>query len=156
MRITARLFLLITIIFSLSCKKATTNTQETLQENQESKENTQINSIVGDTIEIDTAGNAIDVKEAEVAPEIIEPAKPTYSLSMIENKVSGFVTMKLLVGTDGRVKRYILLQDLGHGTAEAIHKALFSMKFTAARKNKKRVAVWIQTTMNFTLPKLNF
>ena len=52
-----------------------------------------------DTIIIEKDTTAIDVKESEVAPEIIEAAKPIYSMDMIDNEVAGTVRLKLLVGT---------------------------------------------------------
>lgn len=107
-----------------------------------------------DTVIIERDTTAIDVKKAEIAPEIYQAAKPIYSMEMIENKVEGSVKLKLLVGSDGSVKEYIIMNDLGHGTNEAIHKALQKMKFTAARKNKQRVSVWIETTIYFKPPKI--
>lgn len=107
-----------------------------------------------DTIIIERDTTAIDVKESEVAPEIIKAAKPVYSMDMIDNEVAGTVRLKLLVGTDGLVKEYVIFNDLGHGTNDAIHTALTKMRFTAARKNKKRISVWIETTLYFKLPKI--
>lgn len=107
-----------------------------------------------DTIVIERDTTAIDVKESEVVPEIIEAAKPIYSMDMIDNEVAGTVRLKLLVGTDGLIKEYVIFNDLGHGTNDAIHTALTKMRFTAARKNKKRISVWIETTLYFKLPKI--
>lgn len=107
-----------------------------------------------DTVIIERDTTAINVKEAEIAPEIYQNAKPVYSMEMIENKVEGSVQLKLLVGSDGTIKEYIILNDLGHGTNNAIHKALQKMRFTAARKNKMRVSVWIDFTIYFKPPKI--
>ena len=107
-----------------------------------------------DTVIIERDTTAIDVKEAETAPEIYQAAKPIYSMEMVENKVEGSVKIKLLVGSDGSIKEYIIMNDLGHGTNEAIHKALQKMRFSAARKNKKRVSVWIETTIYFKPPNI--
>jgi len=75
-------------------------------------------------------------------------------MDMIDNEVAGTVRLKLLVGTDGLVKEYVIFNNLGHGTNDAIHTALTKMRFTAARKNKKRISVWIETTLYFKLPKI--
>ena len=140
----------------LLCKKAvhetTTLTDDSIQDTTIASEKYTPTKL--DTIIIERDTTAIDVKNAEIAPEIYQAAKPIYSMEMIENKVEGSVTLKVLVGSDGSVKEYIILNDLGHGTNEAIHKALQKMKFTAARKNKKRVSVWIETTIYFKPPKI--
>ena len=106
-----------------------------------------------DTVIIENDTAFVSIKEVQITPEIIQPAKPVYSIEMLENEVEGFVNLKLLVGADGSVKEYIILNNLGHGTNNAIHNALLKMKFSPARKDKKRVSVWIETTMNFKCPK---
>ena len=139
-----------------SCKQAvrenTTLTEDDAQITTGASENPNTGSL--DTVIIERDTTAINVKESEVAPEIYQSAKPVYSMEMIENKVEGSVKLKLLVGSDGSIKEYIILNDLGHGTNKAIHKALQKMRFTAARKNKKRVSVWIETTIYFKPPKI--
>jgi hypothetical protein len=107
-----------------------------------------------DTVIIEKDTATMYLKDVEITPEIIQPAKPFYSIEMLENEVEGFVNLKLLVGKDGNVKEYIILNDLGHGTNKAIHNALLKMKFSPARKDKKRIPVWIETTINFKCPKI--
>lgn len=107
-----------------------------------------------DTVILGKDSAVIDLKEAETAPEILGAARPVYSMDMIDNEVQGTVKLKLLIGMDGLVKKYIIFNDLGHGTNKTIHSAILKMKFTAARKNKKRVSVWIETTLHFNLPKI--
>jgi len=113
-----------------------------------------LSSPAADTIIIERDTAAIDVKAAEIAPEILEPLKPVYSMEMIENQVEGSVRLKILVGSNGSVKEYIMFNDLGHGTDKAIHTALLKTRFTAARKENKRISVWIETTINFRPPKM--
>jgi TonB family protein len=109
-----------------------------------------------DAVVIERDTTAVDVKNADMAPEILAAAKPVYSMEMIENEVAGTVKLKLRVGTDGRVKEYIILNDLGHGANKAIHTALTKMQFTPARKNKEKISVWIETTIHFILPKIEY
>ena len=147
--------LFISTVF-FSCKQAvrdnTTLTEEDTQATTSASAAPRTGGL--DTVIIERDTTAIEVKQAEIAPEIYQSAKPVYSMEMIENKVEGSVKLKLLVGSDGSIKEYIILNDLGHGTNDAIHKALQKMRFTAARKNKKRVSVWIDFTIYFKPPKI--
>ena len=140
----------------LLCKQAV---HETTTLTDDSAQDTTAASVKQSTASIDTViierdTTAIDVKEAEIAPKIYQAAKPIYSMEMIENKVEGSVKLKLLVGSDGSIKEYIIMNDMGHGTNKDIHKALQKMRFTAARKNKQRVSVWIETTIYFKPPEI--
>ena len=145
---------LVTAFFS--CKQAVRDNTTLSEDNTQSTAGASETPKTGglDTVIIERDTTAIDVKESEIAPEIYQSAKPVYSMEMIENKVEGSVKLKLLVGSDGSIKEYIILNDLGHGTNKAIHKALQKMRFTAARKNKKRVSVWIEITLYFKPPKI--
>lgn len=139
-----------------SCKQAVRENTTLTDDDAQATTGTSVKPNTGspDTVIIERDTTAIDVKESEIAPEIYQSAKPVYSMEMIENKVEGSVKLKLLVGSDGSIKEYIILNDLGHGTNKAIHKALQKMRFTAARKNKTRVSVWIETTIYFKPPKI--
>ena len=136
-----------------SCKKTTLDDASTTNEGSVTPATEQRKPCC-DTITIVDDTATAGIKEVQITPEIIQPAKPIYSIEMLENKVEGFVNLKLLVGTDGNVKEYVIMNDLGHGTNEAIHKALLNMKFSPARKDKTRVAVWVDFTMNFKCPNL--
>lgn len=145
------------ILILISCKETVKDSSTLPQENSSKTESAaEQEKSCCDTVILEKDTTAVDVKESEVAPEILETAKPVYSMEMIENKVEGTVKLKLLVGTDGLIKEYIILNDLGHGTHKAIYTALIKMKFSAARKNKKRVSVWIETTLYFRLPNIEY
>ncbi len=148
------LYIPLTVMNFLFCKQ-TASEPETLKENTSSDtyRETSTGDACCDTVTINNDTADIALKEVETAPEILEAAKPVYTMDMIDNEVQGTVRLKLLVGRDGLISKYILLNDLGHGTSEAIDAAIRKMKFTAARKNKKRVSVWIETTLNFNLPR---
>ena len=152
-----RNFITIAILFLIfliySCNKEVLNDNSVSVDCKDNSVTEQIKSCC-DTVIIEKDTAIVTIKEVEITPEIIQPAKPKYSMEMLENEVEGFVNLKLLVGTDGNVKEYIILNDLGHGTNKAIHNALLKMKFSPARKEKKRASVWIETTMNFKCPKL--
>lgn len=145
---------IILLVFSIySCKKVIHDNDSALNDKNNNSVAQQKTSCC-DTVVIDHDTANASIKEVQITPEIIQPAKPVYSIEMLENEVEGFVSLRLLVGKDGNVKEYIILNNLGHGTNSAIHNALLKMKFSPARKDKKRVSVWIETTMNFKCPKL--
>ncbi len=139
------LFVLLTIF---SCKEAVRNDSTLVETSTADSNDSAI--VQKDSI----SDGAYDVSEVNTAPEMLVAAKPIYSMEMIDGQVEGTVKIKLLIDTDGYVKKHIILNDLGHGTNEAIEKAVKKMEFTAARKDGKRVPVWIETTLNFTPPKL--
>ncbi len=144
--------ILILIVSMCSCNKTVLDNNSTSNEDKDYPATEQI-KIGCDTVIINKDTATALIKEVQITPEIIQPAKPVYSIDMLENEVEGFVNLKILVGTDGTIKEYIILNDLGHGTNSAIHNALLKMRFSPARKDKKRVSVWIETTINFKCPK---
>ncbi len=143
---------LVLLIFSLySCNSKTTKVDTTPVKDQKEVQETE----KLDTIIIEEVKGAIEVTESHEAPEMLRAIKPVYSMDMIDGEVEGSVTLRILVGTDGLIKKYVILNDLGFGTNKAIYNALQKTTFTSAKKNGKRIPVWIETTLNFKLPKIN-
>lgn len=147
-----RLLVLSIVLISLSsCNSKTTKISTT-----DSKTQTPVEKAVKiDTITIEEVAGAIEVTDSHEAPEMLRAIKPIYSMNMIDGEVEGFVKLRILVGTDGLIKKYVILNDLGFGTNKAIHEALLKTTFTSAKKNGKRIPVWIETTLNFKLPNIN-
>lgn len=145
--------ILFSILFLFYCKEAVYN-DSTLADNSAVVEKSD-SAACCDTVVIQKVTTPVfNVTDVDYAPEILRVPNPIYSMEMIEYKVEGIVKLKLLVGSDGLVKSYIILNDLGHGTNKAIHKAAEKMEFIAARKNGKRASAWINTILNFRCPKL--
>lgn len=141
------------LILSLNSCKTKTSTPSALTKD---KSTSSINSTTTiDTVIIEDVKDAIEVTQSHEAPEMLRAIKPTYSMDMIDGEVEGSVKLRMLIGTDGLVKKYLVLNDLGYGTNKAIHNAILKTTFTSAKKDGKRIPVWIETTLNFKLPNLN-
>lgn len=89
------------------------------------------------------------LKEVNPAPQLIRSSSPDYTYEMVKNKVEGFVSARVLVGSNGKVRDVEISRDLGHGTGEETKKALLNYVFMPAKKDGHPVAVWISMTVNF-------
>lgn len=143
--------LIVAGLFIISCNSKTTNVVTTPSDKKVQPEN----KAILDTVVIEDVSGAIEVTQSHEAPEMLRAIKPIYSMDMIDGEVEGAVKLRILVGTDGMVKKYVIVNDLGSGTNKAIHNALLQTTFTSAKKDGKRIAVWIETTLNFKLPNIN-
>lgn len=77
--------------------------------------------------------------------------KPEYTKEMLENQVEGVVRVEVLVDVDGKVKRAIVLDDLGYGSKEKVSEAYFKMTFEPARRGDEPVSVRIMIRFRFEM-----
>ena len=70
---------------------------------------------------------------------------------MIKNRVEGLVRVKILVDIDGKVKKAIVLDDLGYGSKEKVYEACLNLEFEPARINDDPVASWIPIRFRFEM-----
>ena len=59
--------------------------------------------------------------------------------------------VKVLVDIDGKVKKALLLNDLGFGTRESVYNACMKLEFESATVNGVPCAVWISISFPFRL-----
>lgn len=96
-------------------------------------------------------GEIASVTVVTSKPVIISAEKPEYTDIMKENRVTGVVSVRILVDVDGLVKQVVVLNDLGFGTKEAVEKASRLLKFKPAMEGDKAVATWIVFKFRFVL-----
>jgi protein TonB len=65
--------------------------------------------------------------------------------------IQGKVYVRVLVGTDGKPKRYIVEHSDNELLTEAAVKAVMSMTFTPAIQNGQPIAVWVSIPIDFRL-----
>lgn len=65
--------------------------------------------------------------------------------------IQGKVYIRVLVGTDGKPKRYIVEHSDNELLTEAAVKAVMSMTFTPAIQNGQPIAVWVSIPIDFRL-----
>jgi protein TonB len=65
--------------------------------------------------------------------------------------IQGKVYVRVLVGTDGKPKRYIVEHSDNELLTEAAVKAVMSATFTPAIQNGQPIAVWVSIPIDFRL-----
>jgi len=103
-------------------------------------------------VEESTGGGAPHdaVEYWEEAPEVIREVKPVYTQLAIDAGVSGTVTLRVLVGIDGRVEDVKVLQSIPLLDGAAIE-AAWRWRFRPARVSGRPVRVWVALPMRFRL-----
>jgi TonB family protein len=96
-------------------------------------------------------GNLVSVTTVTTLPRIKSIVKPEYTKEMIENKIEGVVKVKVQVDIDGKVKKAIVLNDLGYGTKEKVLDACLKLEFEPASINGVPCAVWIIVPITFKM-----
>ncbi len=78
---------------------------------------------------------------------------PEYTLEMRENNIEGIIYANILIDVDGKVKKIIFLNDLGHGSRSISKEAILKTKFSPAYVKEKLVALWIPYSFSYELEK---
>ncbi len=94
----------------------------------------------------------LDEALVDTPPKPLFSVSPIYPPSAQRQGVEGAVTLRLLVGTDGRVERVVVLSATPKGVFErAATAAARRMRFSAARMGSREVRVWVRKTLSFAL-----
>lgn len=105
-----------------------------------------------DTLEAtddDLRAPVVSLSTVETAPVPVYQARPRYSPTLIENHASGVVSARLLVDTDGSVRRLEIVEDIGFDSREIATEALRQFRFRPALRDGQPVAVWILYKIRF-------
>lgn len=99
---------------------------------------------------------AADLREAAASPGAVTSApvpvhrvKPEYSAMMREHRVSGLVSARLLIDSDGRVARIEIIEDCGFDSRDLATAAFARFRFEPALREGTPVAVWIVHKISF-------
>lgn len=96
-------------------------------------------------------GTIAPVSTVQVLPRIKAQVKPEYTKAMIENEIQGVINAKILIDIDGRVKKVLVLNDLGFGSKQKVYEACQKLEFEPARQNGQPRAVWFMISFRFEL-----
>jgi TonB family protein len=96
-------------------------------------------------------GRIVSTTTVTAAPKFKKSVKPVITPEMEANKVEGVIKVRVLVDIDGRVKKAVVMNDLGFGTREAALAACLQMEFEPAYRGAEPVAVWIVIPIRFVL-----
>jgi outer membrane biosynthesis protein TonB len=116
---------------------------------------------VGNTLntEIDTftatkeelKGQVVSIASVTTYPRLKNQVKPEYTKEMIENRVEGAVRADILIDIDGKVKKVVVLDDLGFGSKQKVYEACLKLEFEPATLDGKLVSVWKKITFRYKL-----
>jgi len=101
--------------------------------------------------EEDLKGELVSTTTLTREPRLKVRAKPQYTKEMIEKRIEGVVRVKVLIDSDGKVKKIIVLDDLGYGSREKVYDACLKLVFEPALRDDVPVAVWQIIRFRFEL-----
>jgi outer membrane biosynthesis protein TonB len=99
----------------------------------------------------DLKGSLVSITTVTSQPKLKINAKPEYSKEMLDNKIEGFVKAKVLVDIDGKVKKVVVVDDLGFGSKEKVYEACLKLLFEPAYVGVEAVASWIIIRFTFKI-----
>ncbi len=113
--------------------------------------NTTVPVFSNDTVSIYglLAKESTPTKDITIAPQFKKRVKAKVNMKIRKKEIEGVVKVKVLVDTDGAVKKLIALNDLGYGTKEAAINAAKKTTFYPAKRGDEKVAVWIVIPYRF-------
>src|SRR5215510_2670040 len=91
------------------------------------------------------------VSPVDSKPKLLNSPRPRYTEQARMNHVMGTVVARILVGSDGAVKRVIIRNALPDGLTEQAIRAAYELKFDPARKDGEPVAYWMSVQIEFNL-----
>jgi TonB family protein len=84
-------------------------------------------------------------------PEALNNPRPNYTEEARKNGIQGIVVARVLVGTDGAVRRVYIVQGLPDGLNLEAIRAAYQIRFKPAMKDGKPVAFWHSVQIEFHL-----
>jgi outer membrane biosynthesis protein TonB len=97
-------------------------------------------------------GTLAPVTMVRSMPRYKVQVKPEYTKAMIENGIQGVIKAKILIDVDGKVKKVIILDDLGYGSKQKVYEACLKLEFEPAKMQDGRaVAVWLTVPFRFEI-----
>jgi periplasmic protein TonB len=92
------------------------------------------------------------LQPAKLNPRYAGALQPEYPPGMIREEKEGAVTIKVLIGTDGRVKQVEPIRFDEAAFLAATRKQLSSWRFLPATKDGEPVESWKEMTVRFQMP----
>ncbi len=99
--------------------------------------------------EKDLQGSLAPLSTVTQAPQPLERHKPQYSEALRKARARGTVTARLLIDTQGTVRRVEVVKDIGHDSRELAIAAFEKFRFRPALRGDEPVAVWITHKIRF-------
>ncbi|HEX3019762.1 MAG TPA: energy transducer TonB [Chitinispirillaceae bacterium] len=87
-------------------------------------------------------GQLASITTVTTLPRLKFQVKPEYTKEMLENHIEGVVRVKILIDIDGKVKKAVVLDDLGYGSKQKIYEACLKLEFEPALQGDIPRASW--------------
>ena len=99
------------------------------------------------------AGNDTIVAATEVdsQPVLLNRPRPNYTDLARAHRIVGTASLRILVGSDGIVKRVDVIKGLPDGLTEESTRAAYELRFKPAMKDGQPVAYWTKMEIEFNL-----
>lgn len=96
-------------------------------------------------------GSGAPATNVDSKPIQLNSPQPRYTEEARKNKIQGNVTARLLIGSDGLVKRVTIVRGLPDGLDEQAIQAAYQLRFKPAMKNGQPVAYAMPILIEFNL-----
>ena len=87
----------------------------------------------------------------DTKPIALNLPRPNYTEEARKNKVQGTVRARVLVSSDGTVRRVTIVRGLPDGLNEEAIRVAFQIKFKPATKSGRAVAFWTTLEVDFNI-----
>ena len=96
-------------------------------------------------------GNGAPATSVDQRPVLLNNPQPRYTEEARKNKIQGTVAVRVLIGSDGQVKRVTVMRGLPDGLDEQAIQAAYQLRFKPAMKSGQPVSFWQAVTIEFNL-----
>ncbi|HEX3227467.1 MAG TPA: energy transducer TonB, partial [Pyrinomonadaceae bacterium] len=96
-------------------------------------------------------GSGAPATSVDQQPILLNNPQPRYTEEARKNKIQGTVLVRVLIGTDGAVKRVVVVRPLPDGLDEQAIQAAYQLRFKPAMKSGQPVSFWKPVAIEFNL-----
>ena len=96
-------------------------------------------------------GSGAPATSVDQQPVLLNNPQPRYTEEARKNKIQGTVLVRVLIGTDGAVKRVVVVRPLPDGLDEQAIQAAYQLRFKPAMKSGQPVSFWKPVAIEFNL-----
>jgi TonB family protein len=96
-------------------------------------------------------GNGAPATSVDQKPILLNNPQPRYTEEARKNKIQGLVKVRVLIGSDGAVKRVQVTRGLPDGLDEQAIQAAYQLRFKPAMKAGQPVSFWQSVDIEFNL-----
>ena len=96
-------------------------------------------------------GSGAPATSVDQQPVLLNLPQPRYTEEARKNKIQGTVRVRVLIGSDGQVKRVVVVRPLPDGLDEQAIQAAYQLRFKPAMKSGQPVAFWKPVDIEFNL-----